>query len=271
MRTTRNAFAEICLLARLFTLAITTLLLFTNTVLAQFNIHISQTVATPPRYQPIDQKGFGLAGLNIKTIVAWDCLPTGGGIDTVENTSINSGDAFVCGIDLPSGARITAFSLEACDSDPAGEVAGLVASCPSPDNTQPCTPDVDALLPADVVSTGVTQTPGCGFYDFNLPTPITIENSANTYFAAFLDDNPTPTTNFRAMRIHWQRQISPAPVSATFNDVPTTHPFFRSVEAMAASGITGGCGAGNYCPDDPLTRGQMAAFLARALGLHFSN
>jgi hypothetical protein len=33
--------------------------------------------------------------------------------------------------------------------------------------------------------------------------------------------------------------------------------------------VTGGCGNGNYCPDAPLTRGQMAVFLAKALGLHW--
>ena len=36
---------------------------------------------------------------------------------------------------------------------------------------------------------------------------------------------------------------------------------------FAKSGITGGCGAGNYCPNQPLTRGQMAVFLAKGLGL----
>lgn len=73
----------------------------------------------------------------------------------------------------------------------------------------------------------------------------------------------------RQARILWRRQVSPAPVTATFLDVPTTHPYFRFVEALAASGITGGCGSDNYCPDDPLTRGQMAVFLAAALGLHW--
>ena len=56
----------------------------------------------------------------------------------------------------------------------------------------------------------------------------------------------------------------------TFGDVPETHPFSRFIEALAASGITGGCGDGsNYCPNAPLTRGQMAVFLAKALGLHW--
>ena len=56
-----------------------------------------------------------------------------------------------------------------------------------------------------------------------------------------------------------------------FNDMPVGHPLRDFVEALAGSGITGGCGGGNYCPDAPLTRGQMAVFLAVALGLHWPN
>jgi len=40
------------------------------------------------------------------------------------------------------------------------------------------------------------------------------------------------------------------------------------IEAIAADGITSGCNPpvnDRYCPDDPVTRGQMAAFLTRAL------
>jgi len=72
-----------------------------------------------------------------------------------------------------------------------------------------------------------------------------------------------------ALQIAWNRQVSPAPGSATFSDVPTGHWAFQFVEALAASGITGGCGGGNFCPDDPLNRGQMAVFLSAALGLHW--
>ena len=38
------------------------------------------------------------------------------------------------------------------------------------------------------------------------------------------------------------------------------------INALAAAGITTGCGGGNYCPADPVSREQMAAFLHRALG-----
>jgi S-layer family protein len=39
----------------------------------------------------------------------------------------------------------------------------------------------------------------------------------------------------------------------------------NQINTLAASGITGGCGPGRYCPSSLVTRGQMAAFLHRAL------
>jgi hypothetical protein len=40
--------------------------------------------------------------------------------------------------------------------------------------------------------------------------------------------------------------------------------FEDSINRLAASGITSGCTASNFCADDEVTRGQMAAFLRRA-------
>ncbi len=40
-----------------------------------------------------------------------------------------------------------------------------------------------------------------------------------------------------------------------------------AIEAIRAEGITHGCSPTRYCPNDPVTRGQMAAFLNRALDL----
>ena len=42
-----------------------------------------------------------------------------------------------------------------------------------------------------------------------------------------------------------------------------------TIQALVDAGITAGCGSGNYCPDNPLTRGQMAVFLSKALGLNW--
>lgn len=50
----------------------------------------------------------------------------------------------------------------------------------------------------------------------------------------------------------------------TFTDVPPSHQFFNAIEAVAAAGVTQGCGDGTkYCPNGLVTRGQMAAFLSR--------
>lgn len=60
----------------------------------------------------------------------------------------------------------------------------------------------------------------------------------------------------------------PAP-TGTFADVPAGHPFRGWIEQLSREGITAGCGTtpARYCPDDPVTRGQMAVFLARVFGL----
>lgn len=42
--------------------------------------------------------------------------------------------------------------------------------------------------------------------------------------------------------------------------------FAGDVQWMSATGITKGCGADTFCPDDPVTRGQLAAFFVRAMG-----
>jgi len=58
--------------------------------------------------------------------------------------------------------------------------------------------------------------------------------------------------------------------SPTISDVPEDHKFDTSVRALLASGVTVGCNPpanDRYCPDQPVTRGQMAAFLTRGLHL----
>ncbi len=74
---------------------------------------------------------------------------------------------------------------------------------------------------------------------------------------------------FAWVEIWWHRTVSPGPATATFADVPTDHFFFQYVEALVAAGITAGYGNGQYGVNDPITRGQMAVFLAKALGLHW--
>ena len=109
-----------------------------------------------------------------------------------------------------------------------------------------------------------------GYASTYLPVGLTMDY-ANNFYTVGTDIALSPDVRFRAARIEYRLQVSPAPGVATFNDVPTNYWAFQYIEALFHAGITAGCAGGNYCPNNPVTRGQMAVFLAKALGLHFPN
>jgi hypothetical protein len=52
-----------------------------------------------------------------------------------------------------------------------------------------------------------------------------------------------------------------------FDDVPVDYWAGAFIKQLVAEGITVGCGGGNYCPEQPVTRAQMAVFLVRTFSL----
>ena len=56
-------------------------------------------------------------------------------------------------------------------------------------------------------------------------------------------------------------------VQPRFTDVASDHPFGGEILGLSEMGITGGCSADRFCPGRDVTRGEMAAFLVRALDL----
>ena len=59
--------------------------------------------------------------------------------------------------------------------------------------------------------------------------------------------------------------IPPPCIGTVFTDVPCTGgPFDPWIEELASLQITGGCGGGLYCPNNTVTRQQMAVFLLKA-------
>ena len=56
-------------------------------------------------------------------------------------------------------------------------------------------------------------------------------------------------------------------VTPRFADVQVSHPFAGEILGLSELGITTGCTETDFCPSDPVTREQMAAFLTRALDL----
>ena len=164
---------------------------------------------------------------------------------------------FWAGVNLPSGAYLSTISLYYYDNSGGAMSSYFYRS----------TGYTTYSLLNSFISSG---TPG---YATGSMSPNTTIQNGNSSYYLYVGLSGAAGTNLRFMgaRLYWKRQISPAPGSATFNDVGTGHWAFQSVEALAASGITQGCpdGPNLFCPDKPVSRAAMAAFLARALGLHW--
>jgi hypothetical protein len=58
---------------------------------------------------------------------------------------------------------------------------------------------------------------------------------------------------------------APVPAVDSFTD-DDGHPFEAEIEVVASHGITRGCADGLFCPDQPVTRAEMASFLIRSIG-----
>jgi uncharacterized repeat protein (TIGR03803 family) len=56
----------------------------------------------------------------------------------------------------------------------------------------------------------------------------------------------------------------PPTCTGIFPDVPCPSTLADWIEQLFVEGVTAGCGGGLYCPDSPVTRRQMAAFLLKA-------
>ena len=170
-------------------------------------------------------------------------------------------------LDLPDGSALKYLQFWAYDTDAAGDVTfDLYEDCQAPGTGGEPT--------ITLIAGGATSGTGGRFYDFRYLNGYTVNNSHCHYSIRVLFGSVGVACvgsplQVQKVRVAWTRQVSPAPGIATFNDVPTGHPFFQFVEALAKSGITGGCGGGAYCVDQPLTRGQMAVFLAKGLGLEW--
>jgi parallel beta-helix repeat protein len=111
----------------------------------------------------------------------------------------------------------------------------------------PC-PSTFADWIEELAGEGITG--GCGGGDFCPQTPVRRDQ-----MAVFLLKGE-----------HGSSYVPPMCTGA-FLDVPCPSTFANWIEELAAEGITGGCGGGNFCPGSPNTRGQMAVFLTKTFHL----
>ena len=191
----------------------------------------------------------------------------------VFRTDVGVNSNFVAPVDLPHGALLESLTFYVADDDgvPDRQVINVglgKASRLDADGSQTALQIVKS-----------TNTQGLTGYqalviDYNNTLPV-IEGAAgaeqiNNWLVVVNLNAQTSVHRFSGVKLKWKRQVSPKPLTATFTDVPTTHPFHRFIEALYASGITAGCGNNQFCPDEPITRGQFAVFMSTALGLHWA-
>lgn len=224
----------------------------------------SARAAEPDRTAVVVPRTYGIVAATVFQLNAYDfegetsAVETDSGPEPLMRWVVAGPATLHAGVHLPAGARLTQFDVIGCDDDPAGDLSASVLGCPD-----------DGGACATIVTAASSGTPGCGVIATGA-ADVQIDNGVNIYDVAVTLAGRN-LRRLRGVRIFYKLQISSAPATATFLDVPTNHPFFQGIEALAAAGMTAGCNASLYCPDNPVTRGQMAVFLSRALGLHFPN
>jgi S-layer family protein len=161
-------------------------------------------------------------------------------------------------VHLPTGASWEGITTWTNDTDAAANITYSLFSVDLSTST--------GTTPFTFTTTGA---PGIERIYRPFGSPITVVNDRHSYALCIAHPAVGGTLQNAGATLWYKLQVAPAPATATFGDVPVGDSIHRFVEALAASGITGGCGGGNYCPTAPVTRGQMAVFLSAALGLHF--
>ncbi len=168
---------------------------------------------------------------------------------------------------LPTGAKLIYLDLYANDTNASANIRAYVQKIYG-ESLSPMAPSY-----APIASVSSSGSAGYGYFPSSAVSHTVNNNSrydanGGKYFIeiAFESDTGLSTSG---VDVWWQRQVAPAPATPTFSDVPTTHIFYQYVEALKASGITTGKTLTTFAPDEAVTRGQIAAFLSRALGLGY--
>src|SRR5262249_11534232 len=174
-----------------------------------------------------------------------------GGVDALEAVPPN----------IPSGAIIDYLELDFCDTNAVGNVDATLLDC------GPLGASCSTVV-ANVSSSG---SPGCASVSMS-GIGYAVANANSTFDIEMLFGAVDGSITVGSAVIGYPLQVSPAPGSPTFGDVPPSSIYYQFIEALAASGITAGCDlVPDYCPDRNITRAEMAVFIAKALGLHFPN
>jgi hypothetical protein len=172
-----------------------------------------------------------------------------------------------------------------CDDDGAFEkaieriaAAGITDGCNPPTGNMFCPDDRVTRGQMAAFLSRVLDLPDAGNVDFDDDNGSVFEKDIERIAAAGITQGCNPPANTRFCPDHYVTRGQMAAFLTrglalnSASDVvfldDDHSPFESSIEQLAASGITLGCNPPantRFCPDDHVTRGQMAAFLTRSL------
>jgi YVTN family beta-propeller protein len=108
-----------------------------------------------------------------------------------------------------------------------------------------------------IYKAGITH--GCGNGDYCPSESVTRDQMAAFLVRATQVSAGAPPEEFTC-----NGNVDCSTTTPYFSDVPSTDVFFKYIQKLKELGMTTGCGNGDYCPSENVTRDQMAAFLVRA-------
>jgi hypothetical protein len=216
--------------------------------------------AAPHDYGTTVAAPVGVPGVAFAPLTSTTPFSTEGDVQTLRTAKGGNPfdtSSFSAPLRLPAGAFIESLSMDACDDSGGIEpVSGFLVVA---DETGSVIKQTDTLTTSGI---------GCQSLSEDVTSKNIVVDPFNYYYLrADITTTATHTVGLGGMIVLYKLQVSPAPATATFADVPTNFLYFRTIEALSAAGITSGCGGGNFCPNQFVTRGEMSKFLANALGL----
>jgi hypothetical protein len=163
---------------------------------------------------------------------------------------------------LTSNATVSSDGIDPVSSNDAAVVQTTVVNCPfaAPSIAAP------ASVPSATADLTATADSGAGHSDAWTLTGGTITDGQDAATVTFTSGDPGTTMTLAVVDSipGCAAPETSVPIFVDFLDVASGHPFHDFVVDVALAGVTAGCGTGNYCPDAPVTRGQMAVFLLKA-------
>ncbi len=110
-----------------------------------------------------------------------------------------------------------------------------------------------------------TDVPQANIFHDDVETVFRAGITAGCGAGAFCVSNAVTRAQMAVFLLKAEHGSSYVPPDCTgiFLDVPCPSAFADWIERLSSEGITAGCGGGNYCPDNPVRRDQMAVFLLK--------